>query len=108
MTKGSCDPSPDPFNETTLSKGDGTVTVDVQWGWDGASVYPECDGPVFQVHYTNTGVVTWIANLPKKTRGTTSVTINPGDDITVSGNQLKQAGLDTYSTIRGLTLTTTP
>jgi hypothetical protein len=50
----------------------------VRWTWDGVSVYPECDGPVVQVHYINTGSETWYAHLPLKTRGVTDVAITPG------------------------------
>lgn len=108
MPKGSCDPSPDPYNQMTLTKGDGTVTVDVRYGWDGVSVYPNCAGPVLQIRYVNTGTVTWYARLPRKTRGQTWVTIPLGTDQTVTGNALRQAGLDTIDAIADLVLTTTP
>jgi hypothetical protein len=108
MTKGSCDPSPELFNEVTLTKGNGTVTVDVRWTWDGVSIYPNCAGPVIQVHYTNTGQQTWYAHLPRKTRGVTTVEILPGADQVVSGAALATAGLDTLASIQGLTLSLTP
>jgi hypothetical protein len=108
--RGSCDHTLEPlgYNVITLTKGNGTVTVDVRWTWDGVSVWPECDGPVVQVHYTNTGTETWYAHLPRKTRGVTDVAITPGEDQVVSGNALRQAGLDTLGTILGLTLNQSP
>lgn len=108
MPKGSCDPSPDAFHVMTLTKGNGDVTVDIRYGWDGVSVYPNCVGPVLQIHYTNTGAVTWYARLPRKTRGQAFVAIPPGTDQTVTGNTLRQAGLDTLDAVTDLVLTTTP
>lgn len=103
-TKGNCDPAPALYNVQKLAKGDGTVIVEVHYGWDGVSVYPDCAGPVLEIHYTNTGTDTWRAILPRKTRGLTFVDIPPGTDTTVTGNALRQAGLDTLDAIGELTV----
>lgn len=110
MPKGTCDHALDPngYNEVTLTKGNGTVTVDVRWLWDGVSIWPACAGEVIQIHYVNAGTDTWRAQLPNKTRGEAFVDIPPGTDETVTGNLLRQAGLDTLAAIVGLELTRVP
>lgn len=89
-------------------KGDGSVTVEVHYGWDGVSVYPDCVGPVLSIRYINTSQITWYAHLPQKARGLTVVEIPPGTDQTVTGNALRQAGLDTLDAIANLVVNTIP
>lgn len=103
MTKGSCDPGPGQFNEQTLSKGNGTVTVTVRYGWDGVSVFPSCAGPIHDVRVRNTGTVTWNLLLPNG-RQAKNRPIVPGADQTFSGAQLAAIGLVTLADIQALTL----
>lgn len=107
-TKGSCDPSPDPFNEVTLTKGNGTVTIDTRWTWDGVSVYPECDGPIIRIRVTNTGQQTWYAHVQRRRGGTRAVAIEPGADRSYTGAQLAQVGIETIQDLDELTLTLVP
>lgn len=108
MTKGSCDPGVGNHNSTELDKAAGAVKLIVVWDWDGTSVYPNCDGPVVSVETVNTTTDTYYAHLPHKTKGLTAVAINPGTDTTLTGNQLRQAGLDTYSSLLDLVIDQSP
>lgn len=108
MPKGSCDPGPGAFNETTLSKGGGAVTVTVRYGWDGVSVYPSCAGPLEDAHVVNASAETWYAHFARRRGGTRTVSIDPGDDRTVTGAQLAAVGLTTLADIQAVRLTTSP
>jgi hypothetical protein len=107
-TKGSCDPAPDLFNVQTLSKGNGTVTIDIRYGWDGVSAYPDCQGPLIRVRVTNTGAQTWYAHLQGRRGQPRTVAIEPGAARNYTGTQLASVGLETVDDISDLTLTTTP
>lgn len=107
-TKGSCDPAPDPYNVQTLTKGNGTVTIDIRYGWDGVSVWPECAGPILRIRVTNTGNQTWYAHLQGRRGQPVTIAIEPGAARNYSGSQLAQVGLVTVADISDLTLTLTP
>jgi hypothetical protein len=104
MTKGSCDPSPELHNKTVLSKDNGRVTFTVRWSWDGVSVYPDCQGPIFDVRVQNTGPDVWTLSLPE---GDTQKTrdLLPGVDQTFTGQQLAGIGLLTVDDVANVTLT---
>jgi hypothetical protein len=100
-----------PYNTTQIAKENATVIVTVVWDWDGVprSVsHPEYTGSVISIRVQNVGTVTWYAKLPRKTKGTRSVTIAAGMDQTYSGGVLNSMGLDVITDIGDLTLTTTP
>lgn len=107
-TKGTCDPAPDAFNVQTLSKGNGTVTIDIRYGWDGVSVWPDCVGPILRVRVTNTGDQTWYAHLVGKRGQPRTIAIEPGAARNYTGGQLANVGLETLDDISDLTLTLTP
>lgn len=107
MTKGAC-PLP---GERTIAEQDvdnGNVRLIITWEGDGTSTFPNCDGPVDMVETINTSAVSYYAHLPHKTRGMTVVEIPPGTDTTLTGNQLKQAGLSTYKSLEDLVIDTNP
>ena len=107
MTHGSCDPSPNPFQTTVLSKDNGRVTFTCRWAWDGVSTPPNCQGPIEDVRVQNTGPNVWILSLPN---GQTQKTreLLPGTDRTFSGQQLAGVGLLVASDIEGVNMTLAP
>lgn len=107
-TKGSCDPAPDPYNVITMTKGNGTVTIDVRWTWDGVSVFPNCAGPILRIRVTNTGDQTWYAHVERRRGGTRTIAIEPGAAQNYTGTQLANAGIETLADLDELTLTLTP
>ena len=116
MVKGSCvltlpyrANNPDTYHSQTLSKGDGTVTVDIRYGWDGISVWPVCVGPIHRVRVTNTGTLTWYLRVPRaRGTGTQLLTLDPGTTDTYTGAQLTSRGIDTLADIGDMTLSLTP
>jgi hypothetical protein len=105
MPKGVCDPGPGAFNEMTLTQ-DGLTCV-VRYGWDGVSVFPDCNGPVEDVHLTNpTARTVWVL-LPRKGSGNKWEAVLPGADITLTkGGQLNSRGLSTYDKFGDIVTTT--
>lgn len=114
-TKGSCAVDPTiGFNEETLAKGNGAIQVDVQFGWDNVSVFPTCDGPLFNAHVTNTtsgaNAQTWYAVFPRPHRphgNPIVITMGPGFDQTYTAQQLSAVGLSSFSDIDAFDLTQT-
>jgi hypothetical protein len=107
-TKGQCDPAPDPYNIQSMTKGNGTVTIEARYGWDGVSVWPECAGPILRIRVTNSGTETWYAHLVGRKGTPRTITIAPGVDRTIQGGQLAQVGIETLDDLSDLTLTRIP
>jgi hypothetical protein len=107
MPRLTCDPSPDAHYVTTLSKGNGTVTVTIRSDWDGVSTPPNCTGPLFDARLQNTGTNTWILKLPNG-RLAKNRPITPGTDQTFNATQLANIGLVTIEDIENLTLVLAP
>jgi hypothetical protein len=108
LTKGNCDHRLDPlgYNEVTLDKGG--VIVDVRWTWDFTSVYPDCDGPIIQVHVTNPTQVSYYYHVQRRRGGTRDIEIPPGTDQVLLRAALLPLGIDTLGDMAELTLTTSP
>lgn len=110
MPDGTCDPATrgEAFNTVALAIDNGNVIITTRFGWDGVSVRPDCDGPVQDIRVQNLSTLTYYANLPNKKRGNRYLEILPGTDRTYSGNQLRQAGLENFSDVQGVGLSTDP
>lgn len=104
MPRDTCDPAPNEFNKTVLSKDDGRVTFTCRWRWDGVSVQPNCQGPIEDVRVQNTGPNTWELSLPNSTTQKTRLLV-PGEDRTFTGQQLAGIGLLKVSDIEGVVMT---
>jgi hypothetical protein len=102
-----CDPSPEPFHTVELAKGEGQVVVTIHVGWDGASVWPNCAGPIVDVRLRNTGTDTWILNLPNGRR-LKNQPVEPGTDVTLTGAQLTNLGVTTIADLQNFTLSLAP
>lgn len=100
-TKGQCDPGPGQFNLQTL--GDSEIVVTVRYGWDGVSLFPDCDGPIQDVRLQNVGTRTRTLSIPAG-RKLKSRDILPGTDVTFTGAQLAQIGLETAADLADMTL----
>lgn len=105
-TKFNCNPAPELHNQVTLSKGNGLVTIDILWDWDGVTVFPNCNGPIFTVHVTNQSPDNWYVTLPFGRRGMSFRAV-PGTDKTYSGASLALVGLQTYTDVSDLNWSTT-
>lgn len=106
--KGSCDPAPAQFNTQSMTKANGAVTIDVRYGWDGVSVWPDCQGPIISIRVTNTGTETWYAHLTGRRGQPRTIAIDPGTDRIISGAQLATVGITTLDDLAELTLTRIP
>jgi hypothetical protein len=105
MGRGNCLPSPgEQFNTEDMYRGNGDVHAVVYWGWDGTSVYPDCDGPIDHINVSNTGTGTWRCLLPNKKRGNPWIDIPAGFSDSISGNRLSQLGLTVRTDVLGLEL----
>lgn len=110
MPIGTCDPATrgETWNAWTYSIDNNACWAHVRWTWDGTSVMPNCNGPVLDIRVVNTSGLTYYCNLPNKTRGRTNMEIPPGTDETLSGNWLRQNGLETYQETLGPTISLIP
>lgn len=78
----------------------GSVMVDIQYGWDGVSVMPNCDGPITSLRTRNTSTDTAWALLPNKKKVPLWVQIDPGTDSTITAaGTLKNLGLTNCSDV---------
>lgn len=107
-TKGQCDPAPAQFNTQSMSKANGAVTIDIRYGWDGVSVWPDCHGPIIRIRVTNTGSETWYAHLTGRRGQPVTIAIDPGTARNYTGTQLATVGIETLDDLAELTLTSTP
>lgn len=107
-TKGNCDPAPDPYNIQRMTKGNDTVLIEIRYGWDGVSVYPECAGPIIRIRVTNTGDETWYAHVEGRKGQPRTIAIEPGAARNYTGAQLASVGIETLDDLAGLSLTRTP
>lgn len=111
MPKGNCNPAPDAYNQQVLALGNGAIQVDAHYGWDGVSVFPDCNGPLLSAHVTNATVdQTWYAVFPRPRRPKAPpivITMGPGFDQTYTQQQLSSVGLDTIQDLQDFTLTQT-
>lgn len=119
MGTGTCDPASrgDSYNSQTLSMGNGQVTIDIRYGWDGVSVLPDCEGPlvngsgsgnVWAIRVTNNDSVSWWVHTIGKRGQPRNIQFTPGSVTTYTKNQAASNGYDTISDFAELTLTTSP
>lgn len=109
MPLGTCDPASrgETYNQQTLEvelpDGSGHVLIDVRFGDNGTSTFPDCDGPIRSLWTRNTGDATAWALLPNKKKAPAWVAVNPGDDITVTAKgTLNNLGLVNFSDAAGV------
>jgi hypothetical protein len=106
MPKGTCDPAPAAFNTTHIVKGNGEIDVQIRVGWDGVSVYPDCQGPIIRVLVANTSATrTWYAIAPRANGGRRVLTMPPGFSNSWSGAALASIGLTTIADIDDILVT---
>jgi hypothetical protein len=103
-----CNPAPDPYHVIQMAKANGAVFVEVGYGWDGISVYPNCVGPIVGARVTNNDTKPWYAWFPKARGGFRTVTLPAGEARTYSAAQLAAVGLVTLEDISAVTLRDTP
>jgi hypothetical protein len=119
MPSGTCDPATrgDPYNVQTLSMGNGQVTIDIRYGWDGVSVRPDCDGPlvngtgtgnVWAIRVTNNDSISWWVHTIGKRGQPHNIQFTPGSVTTFTKTQASNNGYDSISDFSDLTLTTLP
>lgn len=125
MPIGTCDPATrgDAFNATSLERpapdGSGSVLIDIHYGWDGVSVRPDCNGPVWYLRVRNNSALPAWALLPNKKQGQLWMQGDPGTDQIIGNataasrtggvtNQLTSLGLLNYQDVAGIGVTFTP
>lgn len=99
-----CDPGPGGFNQTVLSKDDGRATITIRSTWDGASVWPDCDGPIVDVTFRNTSPHAWLVSLPFGRAAKTRVMASSVNRA-FTGAQLTSIGLTNAQDLAELTMT---
>lgn len=108
-TKGQCDPAPAAFNSQTMALANGEITVDIRYGWDGVSVFPDCQGPIIRIRVQNLSqVTTWYAHVEGKRGQPQTIAIPPGDTSIYSGQALANHGITTLDDIANLTIDQNP
>lgn len=120
MPAGTCDPATrgDPYNSQTLSMGNGQVTIDVRYGWDGVSTRETgCEGPlvngtgsgnVWAIRVTNNDTVSWWVHTIGKRGQPRDIEFTSGSVTTYTKTQAGNNGYDSIADFAELTLTTSP
>jgi hypothetical protein len=121
MPTGTCDPATrgDAFNSSTLSRGNGQVTIDVRYGWDGVSTRATgCDGPLvngtggaanrWAVQVVNNDTVSWWVHTVGKRGLPHNYEFTPGSTTQFTVQQASNNGYDSISDFAELTLSTSP
>jgi len=123
MPVGTCDPASrgDAFNSLTLSMGNGNVTVEVRYGWDGVSTRDTgsgCDGPLvngtgvqsnrWAIRVTNNDTISWYVRTIGRRGQPHNIEFTPGSVTTYTATQASNAGYDSFSDFAELTLSTSP
>lgn len=122
MVIGTCDPASrgDTFNSQTLAMGNGAVTVDVRYGWDGVSTRQSpggCDGPlvngvgtgnVWAIRVTNNDSVSWWVHTIGRRGQPRDTEFLPGTTTRYTANQASNNGYTTISDLAELTMTMLP
>lgn len=98
--KGTCDPGPGLSNEQRIQPGDG-IFIDVFYGWDHVSIWPNCDGPIESVHLVNQSGQSWWVHVPQG-RKSKAIQVTTGTDLMITGPQLATIGLETLADLSGL------
>lgn len=90
--------------ESKVPAPDGSGHVDINWAysWDGVSTWPDCDGPVDHLTYSNSSDMPAWALIPNKKKGSAWVPIPAGTPSTTisSSGQLNQLGLSNNSDVK--------
>src|SRR6478752_9209701 len=111
MPIGTCDPATrgDPYNSQTLSMGNGQVTIDIRYGWDGVSTKDTgngCDGPlvngtgagnVWAVRVTNNDTISWYVHTIGRRGQPHNIQFAPGSVTTYTKNTVSNNGYDSIS-----------
>lgn len=107
MPSGTCDPASrgQSFNEGELAVDGGNVSVAFRYGWDGASVRPDCVGPLLRVVARNVSALTYYAHFQGRRGQWRRITLDPGATRTYTQAQLSSAGFADNSDLEGLYIT---
>lgn len=126
MGAGTCDPASrgELFNLLTLSMGNGNVTADIRYGWDGISTKESvdgCNGPLYQppnqpgnqadrwaIKVINNDTISWWVRTIGKRGQPRNVEFLPGTTVTFTVNQASNAGYLSIQDFSELTLSTSP
>jgi hypothetical protein len=121
MPIGTCDPASRgaAFNEMALSQGEGKVTIDIRYGWDGVSTKETgCEGPLvngtgpaanrWAVRVTNSDTQSWYVHTLGKRGQPRDYEFAAGTVTTFTANQASNNGFATISDFEELLLTTSP
>jgi hypothetical protein len=91
--------------------GIGPILLEWEAGWDGVSVWPECNGPLHSLHVLNTSTTdTWYAHFKGKRGQPKVIDIPPSTDRTFNQGQLGSRGFQDASDLGDLQIlpTSTP
>lgn len=124
MAIGTCDPASrgEAFNLLTLAMGNGNVTVNVRYGWDGVSTKETgCNGPLYQppnqpgnqadrwaIQVVNNDSISWYVRTIGKKGQPRNVEFFPGETRTFTVTQATNAGYADITDFENLTLSTSP
>ena len=114
MPAGTCDPASrgDEWNEGAYSvplADGGVVSVTYQYGWDGVSVRPNCNGPLNSLSVQNTSTtLSGYAHFKGRRGHPRVIEIPPGFSRTFNQRQLSQRGIEDYSDLDNFYLTDSP
>ena len=103
--RGQC-PAPGEAGVTYLAVLDGQVSLRVEWEWDGASVYPYCDGPITRVEAINHTDLDVVFHLPRAGKAAgREYTLGAGQEfVTTAPGTFRQLGYETITDMGDLTI----
>ena len=106
---GSCDPASRGDTWNTMEEDIGPVRIVAQYGWDGVSTAPNCDGPLNSVQGVNTSATdTWYAHFLGRANTPHTLTLAPGFNKTYNSSQLGRQGFNSYSDLVDLIINKNP
>lgn len=104
MPGGTCDPASRGLEYDEFAQMSGPVSIYGQYGWDGVSVRPECDGPVSLLRGTNeSDTDTWYVHFQGRVGAWRTLSLAPGEvrEITDS-TELQELRLANASDLEGI------
>jgi len=110
MPGGTCDPASRGLDHDEFVQMKGPVTVYGEYGWDGVSVRPDCNGPVSLLRATNTSTEdTWYAHFQGRNLSWSTLTLLPETVREITDPvELEQLGMANSADLEGLNISQSP
>lgn len=109
MPGGTCDPASRGREYDEFVQMQGPVTIYGEYGWDGVSVRPDCDGPVSLLRGTNESPdEMWYVHFQGTSNTWRTLELQPNSVREIIQPELTTLGLANASDLSGLYITQSP